>query len=377
MINIAFTRPFYKPKPGGVGIYIRLLLRNLNRHQFWVYFDQRRESFEEIPKNRSKLENLLIQFNLLLYLIKYPYLLIKYRIDVVHSNPSMIFIPIFRDSLFVLVSYLLKKRILVFIHGWNEKFAGFIKNYSFFRAIFTWVFNKADVIIVLANEFKIFLEQIGIKSKIIVETTMVDDNLYEKISKNQINQRNWNNNNINLLFLSRIEHSKGIFRTIEAFSILCRRHQNLILNVAGDGSDLPKAKDFAMHKGIKNINFLGYIENEVKKEVLSASHIFIFPTEHGEGLPISVLEAISFGLPVVTRPVGGIKDFFIDGKHGFITESKSSHEFAELVEKLISNNHLRNKISEYNYVFGQNKFMASVSTKRIEKIYCSLASTEK
>lgn len=48
--------------------------------------------------------------------------------------------------------------------------------------------------------------------------------------------------------------------------------------------------------------------------------IFFFPF-YGEGMPISVLEAMAFSMPVITRNVGGIKDFFINGEMGFCTDS--------------------------------------------------------
>lgn len=93
-------------------------------------------------------------------------------------------------------------------------------------------------------------------------------------------------------------------------------------------------------------------------------------------MPSSVLEAMAFGLPVITRPVGGLKDFFEDGKMGFITESKAPEAFADLMEKLITDCDDRKKIARYNQRYAREHFMASKVAKRIENIYREILCNE-
>ena len=374
MIKIAFTRPIFKPRYGGVTSYINMLIKNLSDQKFRVYASNFKSFGDGNPARRSNYEKWLIKINIVLYFVKFPYVLIKNKIDIVHSNPSMMFIPIIRDSFFILVAYLLKKKILILIHGWNSDHVEKIKRHYLICKTFGWILNRADLIIVLAAEFKNFLRDMGVNAKIEVESTMVDDNLFQGIKKEQIIKRNLDPKLINLLYLSRIEESKGIYRTINAFEILNQRHNNIMLHIAGDGSELSSAKKYVQEKKIKNVKFWGYIVNDAKKRIFLKSNIFVFPTTHGEGLPIAVLEAISFGIPVVTRPVGGIKNFFINGKHGFMTESTSADEIANILETLISDNMLRKNISLYNYDYGKKNFLASTSAKRIEKFYCDLIS---
>ena len=101
MINIVFTRPFFKPKIGGVEIYTRLLVQYLDKDKFNVY---NIESAFKDSKKRSKAESFLIKLYLLSYLLKFPLILKQNEIDVVHSNPSMQFIPIFREGFFIIIS---------------------------------------------------------------------------------------------------------------------------------------------------------------------------------------------------------------------------------------------------------------------------------
>lgn len=376
MYNIIFTRPFYKIRKGGVTIYLRQLLSNLNKDLFNVVNYNSNKSVNLSINNElattTHIENIIIKLRLILYLLEFPYKLIKHKVDIVHSNPSLAFIPLIRDGLFVFLSSLFRKKIIVFIHGWRVEDEEKITNNRIMLYLFNKVFNKADIIVVLSRSFKKKLRKMGIETKIVVETTMVDNNLIGRFDiwdklKNECNKKK-----IIILFLARIVKSKGIFETVESLVILNRKYKNIELVIAGDGEDLLSLKNYVKSNNISNVRFIGYVRGDEKRNAFLYSDIYLFPTYYPEGMPITVLEAMAFGLPVVTRPVGGLRDFFENGKHGFITDSKSPEDIAYLIEKLIRNIDLRRKISIYNYEFTRKKFLSSAVTKRIESIYLNL-----
>jgi len=78
---------------------------------------------------------------------------------------------------------------------------------------------------------------------------------------------------------------------------------------------------------------------------------------------------MAYGLPVVTRPVGGLADFFNNEEHGFITKSLDPIIFANLIERLLLDRELYNKISLSNYQYAQSHFLASSAVLRLEIIY--------
>jgi glycosyltransferase involved in cell wall biosynthesis len=86
----------------------------------------------------------------------------------------------------------------------------------------------------------------------------------------------------------------------------------------------------------------------------------------------SVLEAMSYGLPVITRPVGGIADFFQDGTMGFLTESCDPAVLAALTERLIVDPTLRLHIGAFNRRYAREHFAASVVAQRIQRIYLAV-----
>lgn len=83
-------------------------------------------------------------------------------------------------------------------------------------------------------------------------------------------------------------------------------------------------------------------------------------------MPTSVLEAMAFGLPVVTRPVGGLVDFFEDGKMGYLVESLDATDFAEKVLDLIEGIDKARAMSVYNWGYARQHFLASKVAKELE-----------
>lgn len=290
------------------------------------------------------------------------------KYDIVHINPSLDFKSVVRDGIFILLSKHFNVRIVVFFHGWFKIFEHKIIKWKILW-LFRKIYNKGDIFIVLATEFKEKLLEWGFKKPIYIETTAVDDSLVRKFDIQTIIKKRMDNVTFKVLFLARIIKEKGIYETIDAINILHNKYTNIELVVAGDGEELQRAKDYMKTNNASHITFTGYVTGESKKKCFEESCVYCFPTYYGEGIPISVLEAMIFGLPVITRPVGGIVDFFEQSVHGFITENKDPSIIASYIEKLYLDRELYKKISLYNYQYAMDKFLASKVAKRLEKIY--------
>ena len=94
-------------------------------------------------------------------------------------------------------------------------------------------------------------------------------------------------------------------------------------------------------------------------------------------MPLSVLEAMAFGLPVITTRVGGIPDFFEDGKMGFFLASRKPAHIADKITYLLERPTLMKQISEYNYHYAKEHFYASKVAKRFENIIESVINNRK
>lgn len=104
----------------------------------------------------------------------------------------------------------------------------------------------------------------------------------------------------NLLFLSRLHPVKGIYELLEAWRTL--NPAGWVLNIAGPDEDgnLIKIKNFiAIHDLENSINILGPADDDMKSHLYSHADLFVLPS-HSENFGIVILEALSFGLPVIT-----------------------------------------------------------------------------
>ena len=343
--------------PGGVAAYYRKL-----ENKFTIpvcHFTVGRRPSEKSLGSKT--------FRMLYDYIRFIKILRKDRFYIVHLNPSLDMKSLIRDGLFLILSKAYKVKTIMFIHGWQNKLAINIERYG--RWLYKKIFNLNSAIIVLSEEFKARHERWGITKPIYRESTIADDDEFEAFNIEKIISERLNSEKFRVLFISRILKEKGIYETIEAVSILQSRLPDVELIIAGNGPELEAAKSFVSERKISNILFADYVKGEEKNNLFEKVQTLCFPTYYGEGLPVVIIESMAFGLPIVTRPVGGIADFFNNGLHGFVSLSREPSDYAQMIEKLYLDKNLYQKISHYNYRYAQEHFMASRAALRLEKIY--------
>jgi len=279
------------------------------------------------------------------------YLLLTKHWDAVIINPSFRRYQLIRDGLYLLVAKLFRIKVITFFHGWDLKLS---KKMKLRPKLFNYVYGKSLFMFVLCSDFKKELRDIGIKVPIILTTTKVDDFL---ISDFDINKKT-NRAIENILFLARAEKSKGLHIVLQAYAKVVKQYPELKLLVCGQGKYLDKAKRIAKSNCLKNVQFLGNVSGNKKIECFTKAGLYILPTEQ-EGMATSILEAMAFGLPIITRPVGGVKDFFDSANMGVIIDSFEVDEFANAIIYFIKNQSKTRSIAKYNYNYAIKHFLAS------------------
>jgi glycosyltransferase involved in cell wall biosynthesis len=287
--------------------------------------------------------------------------------EIVHANPSLDRKSFLRDGLFLLLARLAGKPTVVTFHQSQEALL-----HRHGRWLFRLLYGKTNHFIVLSESLKRALQSWGCAQPVHREVTLIDDAVLEGFQIQQAIDERQRYPGRRILFLSRLHSDKGIYETLDALSILQARHPDLGLIVAGDGNELQGAKSFVRERSIANVEFTGYVRGEALISLFKSAYLYCLPTYYPEGLPSTVIESIAFGLPVVTRPVGGIADFFKNGEHGFATTSRAPAVIAELIEKLLTDETLYRNISRHNYDYGQKHFLASSAALRLEQIYTNL-----
>jgi glycosyltransferase involved in cell wall biosynthesis len=288
-------------------------------------------------------------------------ILAKRQYDLVMVNPSLMWKSLLRDAASIFTAKRKGIPVIVFMHGWDQRMEKSIC--SWLLPVFKKIYFQADGFIVLAKQFKTILRGIGYPGPIYCETTIgCLDSIKDKT---EIIKRGQDcDEAIRMLFIGRLDKGKGAEEAIKAFAYLKNRYKRLFLTIAGDGPLLLSLKNLANQLKIGDITFPGFVRGEEKDNVFAHSDILVFPS-HSEGMPNVVLEAMAWGLPVVTRPVGGLRDFFENGKMGLTTESKDPIIIAEHIEHLIQRPDLRAKMGAYNAKYSWEKFRASVVAQRL------------
>lgn len=320
-------------------------------------------SFIQLKIRNAFIGKIFRAFLFVFDIIKLFFLIIKLKKPVILLNPSLGYSALFRDSIKLRIGKFFNCKIVVFIHGWDVEYFKKVNRKKFYN---TWKF--VDGFIVLASQFKLQLQDLGINSPILVTTTKVDDKIFS--FSNTIAKQSMKN----LLFLARIEKAKGLSITIQALTILQKKYPYLNLRVVGSGTYLEEAIQEVKKNNVNNVYFTGALFGENLLAEYKKADVYILPTSHGEGMPTTILEAMAFGLPVISRPVGGIVDFFENDKMGFLIESLDPHDFASKIEVLLNDKNRINFISEYNKSFAYTNFRASKVAQQLEKFLHEISS---
>lgn len=303
-----------------------------------------------VSKIRKKIYKVIGLLTTILHAKKY---------DLFFINTSMNYSSMLRDTIQASICCVSNVRYSFFIHGWNEPFFVRLQS-SFLWPVVVRLLNNSCHVFVLSEVFKARLVKAGVESSLVSTsfTCVSDDFVPLELSRAQLGRR------LNVLFLARLIKEKGLYESLSAFNVHIKSYPNSTMVVAGSGPELEPAKRYVKENGFENISFVGYADNTAKKRHLENSDVLIFPS-YSEGMPISIFEAMSYGNAIITRPVGGIPDFFEEPHMGFLIDSLSPCDFAEKLNALAEDNALRHKISCYNHSFVRNNATAKIVFNKI------------
>lgn len=336
---------------GGVANYYALVDR---------YFHSERISinFFHTGKDYSKTTNRI--FKSLLDLINLIETIPRY--DLIVLNPSLDFKALIRDGFYhILAKRFFNKRTIVFFRGWQKTTELEIDRY--YRHFFTYIFNS-DQFCVLAEDFANKLSRWGAKpASIHTETTTYES--YEIEYRKDF---------FKLIFLSRFEPHKGALTAIQTIEALCKEFPNIVLFMAGDGILYPSLKTYVVNHNLsKHIIFTGYITGRKKYSLLKQCGIMLYPSDYGEGMPNSLIEAMGMGLIIISKPVGGIPDVVKEYENGFLITQHDSSAFVKKIKFLLQNYNLCTQISQKNTLKAKNNFEIKIVVRRLEKLFLETA----
>ncbi len=132
-----------------------------------------------------------------------------------------------------------------------------------------------------------------------------------------------------LLYLGRIHREKGIQDLLEAFVSAFDLNDQLVLDIAGGGPELPELK--LRYERYAAINFHGHVTGEEKENLLAGCDLLVFPSIVKEGLGIAIIESLAHGKPVISTRCGGPEEIIEEGITGFFVDSGKPEALKEKI----------------------------------------------
>jgi glycosyltransferase involved in cell wall biosynthesis len=122
----------------------------------------------------------------------------------------------------------------------------------------------------------------------------------------------------------------------------------------------------------QEICFSGVVEGEEKEKLFMVSDIFALPS-YSEGLPISIIEAMSYGLPIITSPLGALPDYLREGDNCFFVPPGDYVKLSDSLIRLIRNPALRFEIGKRNYEYSHARLSIEHSAKALSEVIAQVS----
>ena len=232
------------------------------------------------------------------------------------------------------------------------------------------VYNDFDKVIVLSDEWKATMSAIVPEDKLAVienyckpqKEDLVKDLFSKRFEKKQV------------LFLGEIGKRKGGYDFAGIINETIKENSDISFALCGSGaeSDVNEIKEAVYKVAPKEkVLFPGWVRGGDKDKYLKESAVFMLPS-YDEGLPMSILDAMAYGLPIVSTNVGGIPQLVANDKSGYICDPGDVKGIAGGINKLLSDKGKYIDASIESYRVAQERYSFSAHLKKLFGVYDSV-----
>jgi glycosyltransferase involved in cell wall biosynthesis len=301
----------------------------------------------------------------LFHLLAFPFVLFTYDPDIVHIN-SVGYWVYWENGLYVLLSKIFHKKIFFHLHGGGfEDF--YEKGNKISKFLIRVILDLSDRIIVLSPSWWRYFAEIAFKDKIAVVENFVDSSMFSKVASVKLSD-----GKITVLFVGGFAaKAKGLYDFVDAASLVNKSCSDIFFVLLAC-SDVKGLTELCNKKGIaSNTKIEGYLQGIQKIRAFTTSDIFVLPS-YAEGFPITMLEAMAAGLPVIASSVGAIPDVIENGKNGFLIKTGDYTVLAEKISILSRDKELRKEMGKKNLELISKKYNKQIVLEKLCSEYDKL-----
>jgi glycosyltransferase involved in cell wall biosynthesis len=340
---------------GGIGRVMTYLVREIEAH----VPDIRITVYPARFTDNRYFKHLTVPFALIAFVIGCA----VRRIEVAHINVAP-FGSTWRKMLYELTARALGMRVVLHLHGsgYDVFYNGLIpERQKHVRAFFA----RADRVVALSDYWKRFLiADVGVAEGKIVEIAngvFASEPMVPRLA----------NALPTVVFLGVVGRRKGVDTLIDALGEVSARGFRFKAIIAG-GGDIEPARLQVAAKGIaSDVEFPGWVGEVEVDRLLHAADIFVLPSR-AENQPVSILEAMARGVPVIASNVGAIPDQVLDGQTGLLVPPGDVTALAEALGSLLGSPDLRTRYGEAGRARFEALFSVSICAAKFVDLYRSL-----
>ncbi len=242
----------------------------------------------------------------------------------------------YKDFISILIVKTFVSKIVYHFHvkGLNHEEIGFSLKSILYKIAF-----KNQYAVVLSDSLKNEYEDLGFKKLFTVPNGLEDYSL---------NYKPTGDNGFRITYLSNFIREKGVMEVIQSLNYLNIENYDFSFNLIGKEGDVNNEEiinELENHGLLPKMNHFGPAYGEEKFRLLANSNLFLFPTYYkSECYPLVLIEALQFGIPVISSNEGAISDIIKDGESGFIIDPKNIEEIVGKIKLVYNDINLHKKM---------------------------------
>jgi len=263
------------------------------------------------------------------------------------------------------------KKIYFTVHGWgfyNEEEYGWAQKLLIFLEKIS-AKCSTKIICVSENDRKE-----GIKKKIAKEDKflVIRNGIDWKVKGDREKARGElgiEQNNLVFGMVARLAYPKNPLMFLKAAKEVIKKYSNVKFILIGGGPLFQECENFVKENKLENFIFLlGEKKPEETRELLLGFDVFVL-TSKFEGLPITIIEAMFAGLPVIATRVGGIGELVIDGENGLLVEPNSLEKLTQKMIYFVEHIEERKEMGTKSQKIAKENFTIDKMIESYEKLY--------
>jgi glycosyltransferase involved in cell wall biosynthesis len=329
----------HPPNVGGISTCIENIETELDNEFEFIKYNTTALSYKKLYK----------AYKLLIY----PFYLIDNSEKIVHIHtPS--YGSFWYNMIYLCISKIFGLKVILHIHGGS--FDQFYLNSKKQEKIRRYI-QRADRVIVLSKYWARFFDKICDQDKmIIIPNSVKIQKITAKLNTN------------NVLFVGSDWKRKGVHDILKACKLSVRKHEQIRFIIAGEDKTFNMKEEIKKNGIEQNLILAGNILGKKKDSFFLKSSVFILPS-YNENLPITILEAMSYGIPVISTNVGGIPEIITPGYNGYIIKPGDFIDLGKKIIAILKNKKLRKKMGKNALMTIKKSYSNELIISKIKEVY--------